>query len=686
MRSLSLLLCLGLGSSASAQTYDLVIYGGTSAGVAAAIQAKRLGKSVIVVEPSEHLGGLTTGGLGWTDAGNKDVIGGISREFYQRVKKHYDKPEAWKYEKPEKYPIYRPTEDAMWTFEPHISEKIINDWMQEQQIPILIKEKLVRASGKGVTKKNQVITSIQLESGKTIAGKIFLDCTYEGDLLAEAGVSFTIGREPSNKYGEVLNGVIRKWNLHSHRFTVKVDPYIKAGDPKSGLLPGIEPEPLPADGEGDHRMQAYCYRMCLSRIPSNQIKFEKPAEYDEKWYELLLRNFEAGDMRFLPMKNDPMPNGKTDTNNYGAVSTDFIGQNYTFPAATYAERDAILKKHELYQKGLLWTLANHPRVPEKMRKEMNQWGLPKDEFTATGGWPHQIYVREGRRMVSDYVMTEADCRRTRETPESVGMGSYNMDSHNCMRYVTKEGFVQNEGDVQVGPGGPYRISYKSLVPRKSEATNLLVPVCLSCSHIAYGSIRMEPVFMVLGHSAASAAVIALDDGISVQDVPYAKLQKQLLQDKQVLDFASAPPKNSIDPKKLIGILLDDDQAERKGFEAVSGSIQPFLGVGYRHDGDAEKGKQSIRFTPKIEKAGKYEIRMSYTAANNRATNVPVLVHTSKEEKKLKINQKKPATIEGAFISLGTFDLDAGTSNYIEIRNDGTDGHVVVDALWLVEKK
>jgi hypothetical protein len=673
---------LALAASASAADYDVVVYGGTSGGVAAAVQTARMGKAVVLIEPSRHVGGLTSGGLGYTDSGNKAVVGGLAREFYRRVKKHYDRPEAWTYEKPEQYKLYRRDDDAMWTFEPHVAEQLLRDMLAEHKVPVVLGERLDRALGKGVKLDGKRITAIVTESGKVFAGKVFIDATYEGDLMAAAGVSNAVGREPNVKYGETLDGAARKWNTHNHRFTVKVDPFGKPGDKSSGLLPGIDPDPLPADGEGDHRVQAYCFRMCMSNVPENRVPFPKPADYDERRYELLLRNFEAGDLRF-PMKPDLMPNGKTDTNNNGAVSTDHIGANYNYPDASYAEREKIVRDHESYQKGLMWTLANHPRVPKRIRDEMAKWGLAKDEFTDTGNWPHQIYVREARRLVGEYVLTELDCRRKRDTPQSVGMGSYNMDSHNCARTVTPEGFVQNEGDVQESPGGPYKISYRSIVPKKVECPNLLVPVCLSCSHIAYGSVRMEPVFMVLGQSAATAAVLAIDGKVDVQQVDYAKLRERLLAAGQVLEYAAPPRPGAIDPAKLPGVVVDDDAAERKGFEAVSTALTPYVGAGYRYDGGTDRGKQTIRYTPDLPTAGRYEVRMSYAAGSNRATNVPVTVAHADGKAVVTVNQRKPAPIDGAWVSLGTFRFEKGRGGSVEIGNAGADGHVIADAVqWI----
>ena len=680
-RAATLVLLL-LTPRAFAANYDVCVYGGTAGGVAAAIQAARMGKSVVLIEPSKYIGGMTSGGLGWTDSGDKAAVGGIAREFYQRVKKHYDKPESWKFGKREDYRNYRPGDDAMWTFEPHVAERTLRGMLAEYKVEVVTGERLKELN---FYLSGFRIGAILTDSGKQYSAKVFVDATYDGDLMAKANVTYAVGREPNSKYDETLNGVQKAKNVHNHRFVVKVDPFLKPGDPKGGLLFGIEKDPLPADGEGDHRLQAFCFRMCMSNVKENSVPFPKPADYDEAKYELLFRNFEAGDLRF-PMKPDMMPNGKTDTNNNCAVSTDFIGQNYKYADASYEEREKIVKEHESYQKGLMWSLANHKRVPQKIRDEMAKWGLAKDEFTDNGNWPHQIYVREARRMVSDYVMTEHDCRRTRVTQEPIGMGSYNMDSHNCARYVTPEGFVQNEGDIQVSPGGPYQISYKSIVPKAGECPNLLVPVCISSSHIAYGSIRMEPVFMVLGQSAATAACLAIDDKVDVQKVEYAKLKERLLKDKQVLDLPRGKRAAGIDPKTLRGIVVDDEQAERKGFDAKSSAVGPFVGEGYRHDGGTKDGKQSATYTPDLPKALKYEVRVSYSPNANRATNVPVTVTHSGGTATVKINQRKAPPVSETFVSLGTFSFDQGKSGRVVITNEGVDGYVAIDAVVFLPKE
>ena len=659
--------------------FDLVVYGGTSAGIAAAIQATRMHQTAVVIEPSRHVGGLTTGGLGWTDSGSKDAIGGISREFYQRVKKHYDRPDAWRFGKRERYGRYRPQDDAMWTFEPKVAEAIYRAMLREANVVVVFGQRLDRQGG--VAMRGKRIVSIAMESGERYVGKMFVDATYEGDLLAAAGVTYTVGREANSQYGERLNGVQKRQNTHSHRFRVNVDPYVRPGDPSSGLVAGVHSDAPGKDGEADKRLQAYCYRMCMSNVAENRVPFPKPQGYDEAAYELLFRNFAAGDLR-LPMKPDMMPNGKTDTNNNCAFSTDNIGKNYAYPEASYEERAVILKEHETYQKGLMWTLANHPRVPAEIRQRMANWGLAKDEFVDNGNWPHQIYVREARRMVSDYVMTEADCTRTRLTADSVGLGSYNMDSHNCQRYVTAAGFVQNEGDVQVSPGGPYMISYRSLVPQRGEAENLVVTCCISSSHIAYGSIRMEPVFMILGQSAATAAVQAMERDIAVQEVDYDSLRERLLRDGQVLDLPpQAKPKIVLSASQFPGIVMDDLDATAVGAWAVSASVQPYIEAGYRHDGNAEKGQKSLEFASKV-KSGRYEVRVAYTANPNRATNVPVTVHHAEGKTTKLVNQRQPPAIAKVFVSIGTFRFQDERAKVV-IANDATDGYVVVDGVQLI---
>lgn len=536
-----------LVSTVGAADPDLVVYGGTSAGVIAAVQAKRMGKTTVIVCPDRHLGGLSSGGLGFTDTGNKAVIGGLAREFYHRIWQHYDQPAAWKWQARTAYgnkgqgtPAIDGAQRTMWIFEPHAAERVFEDLVREHAIPVHRDEWLDRKNG--VRKSGARLVSITTLSGRTFSGRMFIDATYEGDLMAAAGVAFHVGRESTNTYGERWNGIQTGVLHHRHHFgAVKqnISPYVTPGDPTSGLLPRISSEPPGAYGAGDHRIQAYCYRMCLTDHGPNRVPFPKPDGYDPGQYALLLRIYAAG-WRETFDKFDPIPNHKTDTNNHGPMSTDNIGMNYDYPEATYERRREILLEHERYQKGWLYFIANDPRVPQEVREAMSKWGLARDEFADNGHWPHQIYVREARRMVGQYVMTENELLRRRPTPDSVGMGSYTIDSHNVQRYVKPDGFVQNEGDIGVPTPGPYPIAYGALFPKKADAENLLVPVCVSSSHIAFGSIRMEPVFMILAQSAATAAALALDADLAVQDLPYSRLKQRLLQDGQVLENTPAP--------------------------------------------------------------------------------------------------------------------------------------------------
>jgi len=674
----------------------MVIYGGTSAGVIAAVQAKQLGKSVIIVGPDKHLGGLSAGGLGMTDTGNKAVIGGLARDFYHRIWKEYQKPETWRWQKPEEFggkgqgtPAVDGEQRTMWVFEPHIAEKVFEDYIKEFQIPVDRDEWLDRANG--VKKSGTRISSITMLSGKTYSGKIFMDATYEGDLLAAAGVDYHVGREANSVYGEEWNGVQVGVLHHQHHFgglKQKISPYLIPNDPKSGLLPRISPNPPGEYGSGDKRLQAYCYRFCASNHPDNRIPFPKPDGYDPKQYELLVRIYEAGwDHTFN--KFDDVPNHKTDTNNHGPMSTDNIGMNYDYPEASYERRREILREHRTYQQGWLYFIANDPRIPKAVQTKMQSWGLPKDEFLDNAGWPHQIYVREARRMIGNFVMTENELMKKRPTPDSVGMGSYTIDSHNTQRYVTAEGYVQNEGDIGVGIR-PYPIAYGAMVPKKGQGDNLFATICVSSSHIAYGSIRMEPVFMTLGQSAATAAAIAIDGNLAVQDVSYATLRERLLKDGQVLEHASseAPAKSKkahTAVSSLPGIVVDDEDAILTGDWKASSSASSFIGNGYRHDSNKRDGKSQARFEAKLPKAGRYEVRFGYPPNSNRASNVAIEVHHAGGSQKITIDQKKTPPIDDTFVSLGVFEFSMNQPAAVIVSNLATDGYTVMDAVqWLAQ--
>lgn len=670
---------------------DVVIYGNTSAAVIAAVQVKQMGKSVVVVGPDKHLGGLTAGGLGWTDSGKKEAIGGLSRDFYQRIWKHYQSEDAWPWQNKEQFGNRHqglPEKDGdhatMWVFEPSVAEAVFEQLVREYNIPVYREEFLDRSArpatsgnsspiAAGVEFADGRLTAITMRSGLQFHGKMFLDTTYEGDLMAAAGVSYHVGREANSVYGEHWNGVQTGVLHHKHHFRTDVSPYVVPGDPDSGVLPLISTEDPGQKGDGDHRIQAYCFRMCLTDHDENRIPFPKPAGYDAGQFALLGRVFQSG-WREQFGKFDRIQNFKTDTNNHGPVSNDYIGMNYDYPEASYERRAEIIAEHERYQKGLLYFTANDPSVPEDVRKAMSKWGLPKDEFTDNGGWPHQIYVREARRMIGDYVMTEHDCLDAKQTPDSIGMGSYTLDSHNVQRYIKPDGFVQNEGDIGVGTPAPYEIAYGSIVPKKAECENLLVPVCVSSSHMAFGSIRMEPVFMILGQSAATAACLSIDQEIAVQDLKYEDLKLRLLKDKQILEMDSSHTRRVSDLK---GVVVDDNQAIVTGNWVLSTANRPFVGSGYRHSGGTEKAPKAAEFEA-ILKPGRYDVRMIWPVNLNRASNVAVAVHHAAGVTDVVVNQKSRKDKSADGLSLGTFSFEKTGS--VVVSTAGADGYVVLDAI------
>lgn len=502
--------------------YDVVIYGSTVAGISAACELKNSGFSVLLIHPvGTALGGMTTNGLGISDVHNTSVLGGLTRKFYQDIKKYYSNPSNWFIDGPHEYARFSYNGDVMLWFEPRAARSIIMDYIQNYKIPILQNERL---DLKGGVKKDskKAISEIRMESGLIIKGKIFIDATYEGDLMAKAGVNYTIGREANAQYGETGNGM----------------QVIHAKD-RNQLPDGIKltntlyKELQLTHGAGDKKIQAYCFRMCLTNYEPNRVAVEKPLKYNESEYELLFEYIKrySGNTFFDLM---PLPNRKTDSNNFGAVSTDYVGKNYNYPDGNYQERAEIIEAHKTYQIGLLWTLANHPNVPENIRAFYKSWGLAKDEFLSNNNWPRQLYIREGRRMIGNYIMTEHNCVGKRISNRSIGLGEYPMDSHIVQRYIDKNGYLKNEGQTMMGVPRPYGIDYGSIVPKPEECTNLFVLVCLSSSHIAYGSMRMEPVFMNLGQVAGVASAIAIKEKKPVQEVNYELLKQELIKRNMVL--------------------------------------------------------------------------------------------------------------------------------------------------------
>ncbi len=666
---------------AKANEYDVVVYGATPAGIAAAVQAARMEKSVVLVSPEQRIGGALTHGLGAGQFPEPKMVCGIAAEFVKSVQAHYGQPGNWKWQKAD---AFGKAAGEIRSFEPSVALAILEKMLADAKVSVLRGERLERVAG--VEKdENSRIVAITMESGTRLSGSVFIDAGYEGDLMASAGVHYTVGREGKDAYGEPSNGV-RPVNVGEHQFGLRpIDPHLKKGDSSSGLLPFLNPSGPGKEGSGDHRIEAYAYRMCMTRDEQNRLPWKKPKGYREEWYELLFRHYNAGGFN-IPWRSEPIPNGKTDTGNNGPISVDFVGQSHAYPEAGYEERERIAKQHLLYQQGLMWTMAHHLKSPVALRKQISQWGLAKDEFAESDGWPQQLHIRAARRMVSDVVLTEQHCLGAKTTARPVGLGAGRIRVHHVQRFVDTKGRVRNEGDLTIGGFSPFPIPYGAIVPKTEQCSNLLVPVCLSASHVAYSALRVESVSMTLGQSAATAAALAIDGKTTVQKIDYGSLQKRLLAAGQVIAWKPFEiVDGTVDPKQLQGIVIDDDKILRSGFTVSSGDARPFVGKSYLHDENSgEKGGKAVLFIPFIPKAGLYEVRMSFTSGEDRASNVPLVVGHAGGGAKLKLDQRKKPPIDGLFISLGKFLLNPGRGkSYVEVRNDGADGLVIVDCVQFI---
>lgn len=676
---------------------DIVVYGGTSGGVSAAVQAARMGKRVVLVEPGKHLGGMTSGGLSAVDIGDPRSVGGIAREYFTRLVANYGKKLNWG-EAFDSHGKGGPATGGAYSIEPHVAEKVFDEMAAEAGVVVLREARLKSAITKGTR-----ITELQFEDGRSVRGEMFIDTTYEGDLMAAAGVSYTVTREGNAKYGESYNGIFYtpKYAPRTDHLPpgangrVKggqgvwdrdfpLDPYVVKGDPSSGLLPLINEGEPGTPGEPAPGIQAYCYRLCLTTDEPNMIPIAAPEDYDPKRYELVgrfveacLANGDEMDLRWFS-KHDELPNEKWDFNT-ATFGGNLPGLSWAWPDASYEERDRLAKELENYHRGLFHFLRTDPRVPEKVKQDVERFGLPKDEFKDTGGWPHQVYVREGRRMVSDLVLTEHHTFGREIAPKSVGLGSYGTDAHEIRRIV-KDGIVVREGKIAGGRGGfgPYQIGYDAIVPKQEECENLLVTFALSASHSAFASIRMEPPFMVTSQSAATAASIAMDEDVPVQMVDYRSLKKQLLKDGQILEGSEKEPL-----PKLEGIVIDDADAKFAGEWIESNAAGSLSGSSYQHDGGKERGKKSATFSRKMDEAGKYDIRLLYSDHENRARNAQFILTVGDERHDLELNQRLPNLVDGKPRSLGIFPIKEGMVIELTLFNRGADGVVSVDGLQIV---
>jgi hypothetical protein len=520
-RALPLLFACALAAFAQ-ESYDLVVYGGTAGGVITAVSGAREGLKVALLEPGAHLGGMATGGLSRTDFGKKEVIGGYPLEFYWRVGR--------------KYEIQRFAQDVAWFYEPKVGERVLREMLDQAGVRVFMRHRLREKTG--VEKSGATVVALTTENGARFPGRMFADSSYEGDLMAQAGVQYTFGRESQAQYGESLAGVRERTPLH--QFLVRVSPY----DANGKLLPEVSPGPRGAPGSADKKVQSYNFRMILSEDPANSVPYPKPPNYDPKRYELLARLLDGMTQKLgrPPVMHEVtliarIPNRKADINNQGAFSTDYIGKSWDYPDGDYATRARIWQDHVDYVKGFFYFLAHDPRVPASLQKEVNSWGLAKDEFVDTENWPNQLYIREARRMVGEFVVTQNDLQTDLKKPDVIGMGSYNSDSHNIQRLATADGAVENEGDMQVAVT-PYQIPYRVMLPKREQATNLLVPVCFSASHVAYSSLRMEPQYMILGQAAGVAASLALKMQKPVQEIPVAALQEKLKSQGAVFEWVA----------------------------------------------------------------------------------------------------------------------------------------------------
>jgi hypothetical protein len=646
-------LTLSMGSAeAASNTFDVVVYGATPAGIFAAIEAQREGLHAAVVEPSDHIGGMVTGGLSLSDVSSQpQIIGGLAKEFFDRVGTVYHKVDGW-------------------NFEPKVGTSVLNQMIAESGISVFSNQALLEVGG--VAKTGTQVTSIRTKSGDIYAGKVFVDASYEGDLMADAGVAYTYGREASSQYGEALAGV-RSWSSDFR-------PATGARDVNGNLFPGVlatAPGPV---GSADKNVQAYGFRFEATKVEANRIPFPKPANYNAATYGLLAKWIEVEQTRLARaltaddvLKFGALPNGKADVNSKGPFSTDFLNGNVGYPDGTDAVRAEISQRTRDYDQGLMYFLANDPSVPATLRASVALWGLPKDEFTDTGNFPTQLYVRESRRMLGSYVMTQADSQTAITKPDSIGLGAYRLDTHMVQRFVDSKGNARNEGGV-TGATSPYQMPYRIILPLPGQTTNLLVVGALSASHVAFASLRMEPQFMMLGQAAGTAAKLAIGGNTTVQAVPTATLATELARRGAILSSSSVASETIVDAN-------DTGQITRSGSWTASTAVQGYYGTDYLAN-VSNSAADSVVFQPNLPANGTYTISARWTAAPNRSTQAKYVITTAPgKQTTVLINQQANG---GAWVSLGTFKLASGHSANVTVSTAGSNGAVVADAVRFVK--
>jgi len=651
----------------AANEADVIVYGSTPGGFCAAIAAAREGASVILLEPTDHIGGLNTGGLSFSDSNQtvRSTVMGLFDEWHTRIEQDYASRGI-------KLPYTVSVKDqAKWTYEPHVAARVTKQMLNEAKVEVLTKGYL-----RSLTKEGKRITELVTTNG-TFTAKVFIDATYEGDLMAAAGVNWTIGREGRAEYGESFAG------KRYPKGKMDIDGF----DSDGKLLPLITTEDAGPEEEGDSNVMTYSFRLCLTDDPENRVPLPRPASYDPARFEIMRRYAKAGGR--LGFDLYPLPGGKFDGNNSigGQFSLGFVGACNGWSEADEAGRAAMWEAHKQYTLEFYHFLTTDSAVPRGIRRKYARLGLCKDEFPENDHFSPALYVREGRRMKGLFVVTQKDILEEPEKDDPIVISSFPIDSHDCQRIALTGGGVINEGTIfpvrRKNPkqGYPYHIPYRAILPKPDECANLLVPVALSCTHVAISSIRVEPTWMILGQSAGIAAALAAEKDVAVQDLPYPQLRQRLLVQGQVLDL----PANVKDPLTLPGV-IDDADAKLTGTWKRSTNFKPHVGSGYVHDDKLADGQSQAVFRYKAPKTGRYELRMAYSAHESRAKNVPVVVISGSHEKRITVDQTQPLPGGQLFKPVGTVHLESGVETIITIDNRETDGFVIVDALQLLPEE